>query len=109
MALIPNSDTADALSEAAHLAEVMKLLDSADSKNLLSVIESADADLGAILAKEMFSFKDLVKLTQDAMQRRSQLVGNITNKLAFGFVQSHFPSDVLHRQSNPLNCFPRLV
>ncbi|MCZ6673512.1 MAG: flagellar motor switch protein FliG [Verrucomicrobia bacterium] len=70
------------LGGAEHLAGVMKLLDTAVGKNLLTVIESADAELGALVLKEMFSFRDLVKLNQNAMQRVMREVDTTTMVMA---------------------------
>lgn len=65
-----------------HLADVMKLLDTVVGKTLLSVLETADAELGAKVSKEMFSFRDLVKLSQDAMQRVMREVDTPTMVMA---------------------------
>ena len=65
-----------------HLASVMKQLDSGVSKGLLSDIEAADAQLGARISKEMFSFRDLVKLSQEAMQRIMREVDTQTMVMA---------------------------
>jgi len=50
-------------------AEVLKAFKSERSKELLSAVESVDQKLGNAISKEMFSFKDLVDLSSDGMQR----------------------------------------
>ncbi len=73
---------ASKLGGAEHLANVMKMLDSAVGKTLLTAIESSDAELGAKILKEMFSFRDLVKLNQDAMQKVMREVDTTTMVMA---------------------------
>ncbi len=65
-----------------HLAEVIKQLDGALGKSLLSELEAIDPELSAQVLKEMFSFRDLVKLDQDAIQRVMREVDTATMVMA---------------------------
>ncbi len=70
------------LGGANRLAEVMKRLEPGVGKTLLTTIESTDAELGAKVLKEMFSFRDLVRLSQDAMQQIMREVDTPTMVMA---------------------------
>jgi flagellar motor switch protein FliG len=58
-----------ALGGASLSAAVLKASGGDRSKVLLAAIDSVDAKLGKAIAKELFSFKDLVGISSDAMQR----------------------------------------
>ncbi|MCB1123197.1 MAG: flagellar motor switch protein FliG [Verrucomicrobiae bacterium] len=74
--------TLSSLGGAERLAAVMKRLNTAVGKSLLASIESTDAVLGAKVLKEMFSFRDLVRLNQEAMQRIMREVDTPTMVMA---------------------------
>jgi len=67
-ATVQSQSSVLSLGGSVHIAAVLKELDATVSKQLLGDIESADATAGAAIAKEMFSFRDLVDLPQEAMQ-----------------------------------------
>tara|TARA_B110001469_G_scaffold22131_2_gene22837 strand:+ start:146 stop:1159 length:1014 start_codon:yes stop_codon:yes gene_type:complete len=50
-------------------AAILKAADADRSKEWLSAVDSADENLGKAISREMFSFKDLVGVSGDAMQR----------------------------------------
>lgn len=57
------------LGGASRSAEILKATHRDRVKDLLSAVDSVDEKLGKAISKEMFSFKDLVDLSSDAMQR----------------------------------------
>lgn len=57
------------LGGAAFSASVLKAFDRERGKELLAKVDEADEKLGKTISREMFSFKDLVKVSKEAMQR----------------------------------------
>jgi flagellar motor switch protein FliG len=58
-----------ALGGAYRSAEILKAFTRERGNELLSVVESVDENLSKAISKEMFSFKDLVDVSSDALQR----------------------------------------
>ncbi|MCH8473734.1 MAG: hypothetical protein LAT55_00720 [Opitutales bacterium] len=57
------------LGGASFSASVLKAFDRERGKELLAKVDEADEKLGKTISREMFSFKDLVKVSKEAMQR----------------------------------------
>ncbi len=67
---------------ATRVAQLLNQLDKTMSNALLSEIEEGDANLGAIVRQKMFSFNDLVQLSQQDMQTIMREIDTSTLVLA---------------------------